>query len=163
MKPFKMLAIARSNYGKTVLTNDFIKQLINDKFVKPQRVLIFSKTYKSDPSQVNLVKFLQSKIKKKNYQYAEQNCYEYVDTEVIQTLYNTQKLIKEATQKPPHNYIILLDDMISESILTNKRSPLIPIFSLMRHYSISICILLQNFREVISPQMRNQFTIIAVG
>ena len=48
---YKTAFIARSNYGKSYLAADYILQQFKDKTLEPKRLIVFSKTFKSDPSQ----------------------------------------------------------------------------------------------------------------
>lgn len=47
---FRALFIAPSNYGKSFLISDFMLDHIKKKHFHPKRVIIFSKTYKTDSS-----------------------------------------------------------------------------------------------------------------
>ena len=56
--PFKLLCIARSNYGKTLLTTSFVMDKVKRKVVNAKRIMIFSKTFKSDTAQQDMIKYL---------------------------------------------------------------------------------------------------------
>lgn len=47
---YKTAFIARSNYGKSFLAADYLIQQFKDKTLDPKRLIVFSKTFKSDPS-----------------------------------------------------------------------------------------------------------------
>ena len=49
-KAFKACFIARSDYGKSYLIADYLIKLMADKTVHPKRIILFSKTFKSDDS-----------------------------------------------------------------------------------------------------------------
>lgn len=48
--PFRMLLLGRSGVGKTYNGLKWALKLIKEKHFKPRRVVIISKTWKSDPS-----------------------------------------------------------------------------------------------------------------
>ena len=80
---------------------------------------------------------------------------------LIQRLYDGQKKIKENGGKM-HHYLLVLDDMISEQILSGKGS-FVSLYSLMRHYNISCIFSLQAYRSTMGSVLRNQVTMLAVG
>ena len=63
MKPFRMGVFARSGGGKSYMTFKWILQLLKSGFVSPERTILISRTYKSDPSQKELVDYCKSQYK----------------------------------------------------------------------------------------------------
>jgi hypothetical protein len=94
-EPFKALFLARSNYGKSYLASDYIIDLFKKKHIEPKRMIVFSKTYKSDDSQRRFIEY----AKKEYPQFEDKNCYAEIDTEVIDKLYKGCKKIKESGGK----------------------------------------------------------------
>lgn len=97
---------------------------------------MFSKTFKSDPSQK---KFIDA-ANKIYPQFEDKNCFEGIDTELIDKIYEGCKKIKEDGRKVPH-YCIYFDDMVSEKLLAGKTN-FVATFCLMRHFGVSAIILL---------------------
>jgi hypothetical protein len=133
---YKTAFIARSNYGKSYLAADYLIKQFQNGTLDPKRLIVFSKTFKSDPSQRKFIEV----AKKKFPQFEDQNCLENVDPALIEKLYQGCKKIKEDGKKVPH-YCIYFDDMVSEKILSGN-TPFVATFCLMRHYGISAIILL---------------------
>jgi len=82
-----MLAIAPSNYGKSHMIAEYVSSLVRDKWIHPSRILLFSRTWKSDPSQSRLI----SLCSKKYDQFTTDNCHEFINYELLNTLFQTQK------------------------------------------------------------------------
>ena len=103
---FRLLLLGRSGVGKTYNGLKWSLKLIQEGVFAPKRVILISKTWKSDPSQSDLVKFCKSKYKG----WAEYNAFEDVDTELLTTLFETQKMIKDADEKKLNNWLVIFDD-----------------------------------------------------
>lgn len=154
----KLLVIARSMYGKTVLVAKWVKQMIIAKNVSPKRVLLYSKTYRTDPSMYELIMYCKSKYPG----FEENNCHEKIDMDFMTQLFEGQKKLKEQGRSIKH-WLLVFDDQISENILTDKKGGLVEYIALMRHYGLSIVISLQSYRGTLSTAIRNGFTMVAVG
>lgn len=129
-------------------------------WVDVDRVVLISRTYKSDPSQAEFVKY----CSKKYPEWTQSNAYEELDDalELLMGIFTTQKQLKEE-HKPMKNWLILYDDQIGSPALLEKNQTMLSLFTVGRHYMISQIVLLQRFRAVISVTMRDQFTVIALG
>lgn len=77
--PFKTLCVAQSNYGKTYQCTRLIKELIMTKKLSPKRLLLFSKTYKHDPAQQEIVDM----CKKKYKGFEQNNCFSDVNLDLL--------------------------------------------------------------------------------
>ena len=119
-------------------------------------MLIFSKTWRSDPSQLLLI----DKCQKRHKKFFEQNCHEDIDIPLLTKLFDVQKQIKEGGGEMA-NWLIIFDDQISDSSLKDKR--LVDLYCLGRHFGISSIMSLQSYRSSMSAVCRCQMSIIAIG
>ena len=71
----RCLVVAPSNYGKSALIADFIIESVKQGRWKPQRIMIFSPTHKSDPEQLRVINF----CKAKKPDFLEKNCFTHLD------------------------------------------------------------------------------------
>jgi hypothetical protein len=79
----RILLLGRSGVGKTYNGCKYLLQLIRDGVFSPRRVVVVSKTWKSDPSQKELIEFCQ-----KSYEgFKMNNCFEEVDIEFLKKLF----------------------------------------------------------------------------
>ncbi len=85
----RMLALAPSQYGKSYQVSKWVISEIKkgDRGWSYERVVIFSPTARSDPSQLMIAK----EAKKKNPKWLETNVFEAIDEEFIEYLYESQK------------------------------------------------------------------------
>ena len=90
---FRLLLLGRSGVGKTYNGLRWALDLVKQGVFKAKRVVLISKTWKSDPSQEEFVKYCQSQYKG----FREHNCLEDVDTKLLTKMFDTQKLIKEVS------------------------------------------------------------------
>ena len=97
-----------------------------------ERVLVFSPTARSDPSQLMIAK----EAKKKNPDWLKTNVFECIDETVIELIYETNKSIKESG-KHPHPYLLIFDDVLCDEALSVNRSYMNKIATTGRHFSIS--------------------------
>jgi len=58
--PIKMVVYARSGYGKTYMIFKKLKEWISSGIIDPSRLVLFSKTFKSDKEQQGLIKYIKS-------------------------------------------------------------------------------------------------------
>jgi len=126
----------------------------------PRRVVIVSKTWKSDPSQKELIDYCS-----KAYDgFKKNNCFEDVDVDFLKKLFDGQKMIKDTRPKELHNWLIFFDDQISSNLIKrqDKDPTLKNLFCVGRHYNIWQCWALQRFRATLDPTCRDQFTQIAI-
>jgi vacuolar-type H+-ATPase catalytic subunit A/Vma1 len=75
--PIRGLILANSGQGKTYWLSDYVRSLLGKQW-SPKRVIIISKTFKSDSSIAPLIEVC--RMKKKNF--LEQNCFDDVDAGV---------------------------------------------------------------------------------
>jgi hypothetical protein len=54
-------------------------------FISPKRLIVFSATWKSDPSVKDLIDYCQSK----NKRFKDDHCFEVIDTTLIMKIYET--------------------------------------------------------------------------
>ena len=101
-----MLLLGRSGVGKTYNGLKWTLELVKQGIFKPKRVLLISKTWKSDPSQQEFINYCQSKYKSS----LDNNCYEDVDTKLLARLFDAQKLIKEVAPNRLSKWLIIFDD-----------------------------------------------------
>jgi 2-hydroxy-3-keto-5-methylthiopentenyl-1-phosphate phosphatase len=80
-----MLLLGRSGTGKTYNGMKYVLGLVEKKIFSPKRVLIISATWKSDPSQQELITYCQEKYKK----FKEYNCFEEIDLELLDRIFET--------------------------------------------------------------------------
>lgn len=104
--PMRLLLLGRSGTGKTFNGMKYCLKLIKAKIFNPKRVLVVSSTWKSDPSQQELIEYCQDKYKK----FKENNCFEDINLDLLAKLYTTQKLIKESNPSKLKNWIVIFDD-----------------------------------------------------
>jgi hypothetical protein len=102
----RILLLGRSGVGKTYNGCKYLLNLIKEGVFSPRRVVVISKTWKSDPSQEELIKHCQ-----KAYSgFMTNNCMEDVDVEFLKKLFEGQKLIKETRPQELHNWMLFFDD-----------------------------------------------------
>lgn len=151
---FRALFIAPSNYGKSHLIANFVLSRLHKQF-HPKRIIIFSKTYKSDPSQLQLI----NECEKKVPNFMQSNCFEFIDPVMLDNIFQMNKMLKERN-KNYKQYLIMIDDQISEATLTDKS--MVSFMALSRHYDISTIFSQQAYKSL-NPSVRKQISIIAVG
>lgn len=80
--------------------------LVKAGIFSPRRVIVVSKTWKSDDSQKDLIAYCQ-----KAYDgFKKNNCFEDIDIEFLHKLFNGQKMIKDHRPQDLHNWMIFFDD-----------------------------------------------------
>jgi hypothetical protein len=62
IKPFRMGVFARSGGGKSMMTFAYALDLLKGGFVDTNRVVLISRTWKSDPSQSEFVTYCKKKV-----------------------------------------------------------------------------------------------------
>jgi hypothetical protein len=72
IRPFRMGVFARSGGGKSYMTFRYAMDLVKQGFVDVDRVVLISRTWKSDPSQSDFVAY----CKKKYPDWVQSNAYE---------------------------------------------------------------------------------------
>lgn len=139
--PFSMIISGRSGSGKTQLLLNILsrKELFGSYFHK---IIIFS------PTAGNLDDTYKSlKLPKENF-------IKKFDTQILETILNNRKMQieKQGIEKVAKNDRVLLifDDMISEKKFLQSKENLM-MFTLLRHYLISVCILSQSFKAIPRP------------
>jgi hypothetical protein len=80
-----MLLLGRSGVGKTYSGLKHSLELIKEGLFDPRRVVLISATWKSDSSQEELIKYCSSKYK----EFKENNCYENIDLDFLEKLFET--------------------------------------------------------------------------
>jgi hypothetical protein len=78
-----MLLLGRSGVGKSYSGLVYCLTLLKKKWFSPERVLLISKTWKSDPSQKPLVDY----CTKNHKDWDKTNAFEDIDTELLRTLF----------------------------------------------------------------------------
>lgn len=68
--------------------------------------------------------------------------FEAIDEQLIDWLYETQKEIKEINPKKLKQYLLIIDDSLTDDALHKKHSPMLKIATSGRHFGISTCVLL---------------------
>lgn len=96
------------------------------------RILIFSPTARSDPSQL----MIYNEAKKKNPDWLKTNVFDMIDENIIELIYETNRQIKE-NGKNPRPYLLIFDDVLCDEALSQKRSYMNKIATTGRHFSIS--------------------------
>ena len=81
-------------------------KLMKEGLISPKRLLVFSATWKTDPSVRELIDFCQSK----NKRFEDDHCFEVINTDLIKTIYENQKSIKESNPKKLKPWMIYFDD-----------------------------------------------------
>ena len=144
--PNNMLVFARSNQGKTnCLLNliHFYKKIFKD------RIMIISKSY--DESLETLRKSHNAEIFYDIYNENGEN--------IIEKLIAYQKNRKARGEKLQH-YLVLLEDMISDKSLNNKRTCYDTLFSMGRHLKITTIITSQSYTAIPSSLRRMCWTFL---
>ena len=68
--------------------------------------------------------------------------FENIEEEFLSLLYDSQKEIKEANEKKMRQWLLVIDDSISDESMHRKNSPLLKIATSGRHFGISTCVML---------------------
>lgn len=126
------MAIAPSDYGKTVATSKFILNLVKTKIIEPKHILIFSTTFKSDPAQRDLVKELSKNFSK----FKDKNCFEEINEKLIKDVFTHNKILKDSDKEYPQ-WLFVFDDQITADIIKKKSGIINVIATRGRHYGIS--------------------------
>lgn len=136
--PFSMVISGASGSGKTQLLLNILsrKDLFGDYFHK---IIIFSPTAGNLDDTYKLLKLPKENFIKK------------FDVSILETILSNRKkqIEKEGIEKvaKTDRVILIFDDMIAEkSFLDSKES--LMMFTLLRHYLISVCILSQSFKKI---------------
>ena len=87
--------------------------------------------------------------------FEQENCFESPDFELVKKVYEANKKIKEEHKKNPQHYLFVLDDQMSESILSNSHKDMVALFSLSRHYGISFIFSVQAYTNALGTILRN--------
>jgi hypothetical protein len=97
-------------------------------------VVLISKTWKSDPSQKELIDYCQ----KEYAGFKKNNCMEDVDIDFLKKLFEGQKTIKENRPQDLHNWMLFFDDQISSNLIKrqDKDPTLKNVFCVGRHFNI---------------------------
>ena len=82
---------------------------------------------------------------------------------MVKKVFEANKKIKEEHKKPPQHYLFVLDDQLSESILSNSNKDMVALFSLCRHYGISFIFSVQAYTNALGTILRNQITNLFAG
>jgi hypothetical protein len=82
---FRLLLLGRSGVGKTMNGLKWALDLVEKGVFEPQRVLLISKTWKSDPSQEAFVKYCAKHYKG----WKENNAFEDVDVDILAQIFDT--------------------------------------------------------------------------
>lgn len=131
---FRMLLLGRSGVGKTYNGLKWALDYVKKGLFKPKRVLIVSKTWRSDPSQEEFISYCQKKYDK----FKDMNCFEELDLDLIAKLFDTQKFIKDTQPSKMKNWLVIFDDQISSNLIKKSTDPTLKnIFCVGRHYGIS--------------------------
>ena len=93
---------------------------------------MFSPTARSDPSQLMIAK----KAMRKNKDWLQTNVFEYIDEDLLETLFESNKKIKESGHNP-YPYLLIFDDVLCDEALSHKRSYISKIATTGRHFCIS--------------------------
>lgn len=130
----RCLALAPSQYGKSYSISKWVISEVEkgDKGWTYERVILFSPTARSDPSQLQIY----DKAKKTNKDWLKTNVFEHIDEDLIDLIYETNKKIKEG-DKNPWPYLLIFDDVLCDEALSQKRSSMSKIATTGRHFSIS--------------------------
>ena len=98
--------------------------------------------------------------------FMEDNCFLHLDEnclEVLENIFDTNQKIKDLGL-PIKHYLVLMDDVISESALKKTGSNILQTIATQgRHYNISTVVSLQAYRSSISPIVRSQCSIVMLG
>ena len=156
----RLLALAPSQYGKSYMISEWVAQQVaaGDRGWTYERIIVFSPTARSDPSQHKLAAL----AKKKKANWSEANVFEFIDEAVIEAVYENNKKIKESGHHP-FPYLLIFDDVLCDDALGNKRSFMTKIATSGRHFSISSILSCQIFKGFVQPVVRQQLSMIWVG
>ena len=136
--PFRVIVIAPSNSGKSVLISNLIssRDLPYRKFFK-KNIFIWSSTFHLDDPSFSL----SDNIEKDNVfnEYNEQSVMEIVNEQT--------GIIKQYTKKKTPHLLFIFDDVVQD-LKQSKQSVLNKLFFSARHYSISLILLSQQYKMV---------------
>lgn len=127
--PFYMTIVGKSNSGKTNLVVNQIR--FYKKIFKKKYIFCFSKTYSQTLSDVKDIRMYN-------------NMYSPDGENRISILMEIQKAIKSSGGKPPQ-LLLIFDDMISDAELNKRRGIFTELFSMGRHYNMSIILTSQSY------------------
>ena len=151
MYPFSMVLSGRSGSGKTQLLLNMLtrKDLLGDFYHK---IIIFSPTAGDLDDTYSTLKLPPENFIKK------------FDSSMLETILNNRKaeIKKDGIEKVGrHNRVILIfDDMIAERKFLESKENLM-LFTLLRHYLISVVVLSQSFKKIPrSIRINSNFTCI---
>ena len=91
--------------------------------------------------------------KKKKSNWLETNVFEFIDEQVIEAIYDSNKKIKESGHNP-YPYLLIFDDVLCDDALSSNRSYMSKIATTGRHFSISSIVSCQIFKGFIKPVVR---------
>ena len=157
--PIRLLAVAPSQYGKTYAVVHWLCKLIRQKEWHPKRVIIISPTAKTDDSMEPLISLCESKCPN----FKETNMYESVDEGMLLSLYDIQKEIKEHNPAKLKQFLVIIDDSITDDAMHRKSSPMLKISTSGRHFGISTCVMMQQYRSSSNPLIRSQTSCMLLG
>lgn len=161
MKEYKterILMLGRSGTGKSYSAIKYVVSLLKEGKIEAKHVVLMSATWRSDPSQKDLVDYCESQYPG----WKNSNGFETIDVKFLTDLYNSQKAVKEYSVEKLHNWLVILDDQISDKVIASKDETLIKLFCVGRHFSIGMVMMLQRFRGTMNCTMRDQFTRICI-
>jgi len=148
--PFRVIVIAPSNSGKSVLISNLIssRDLPYRKFFK-KNIFIWSSTFHLDDPSFSM----SDNIEKENVfnEYNEQSIMEIVNEQT--------GIIKQYTKKKAPHLLFIFDDVVQD-LTQSRQSVIIKLYFSARHFNISLILLSQQYKMVPRPVRLNASDVI---
>ena len=142
--PFYLTIIGKSNSGKTnMLQNmfDFFK-----KYIKRKHIFYFCKSHCDIPG-INIYHSINVKDK------------DGIEINMIDALMKIQKSIKDQGKKSPQ-ILLIFDDFITSSDLNSRRGNISSLFTMARHFNISVVLTSQSYNLI--PATIRRMTLYSI-
>ena len=159
--PLRMILLAPSGAGKTVLLSNLILNIYRDAF---ERIFVFSPSVDLDHVWKAVKKYQEDHMKAKESD-KEKLYYDHYDPEELEKIISTQnkvvKHLKAGGKKKLFSILIVIDDFADEPAFTRQSKLLHSLFTRGRHNSISTIVSTQKFASI-HPTIRVNATALIV-
>ena len=159
--PLRMILLAPSGAGKTVLLSNLILNIYRDAF---ERIFVFSPSVDLDSIWKSVKKYQEEKMKAKETE-QEKLYYDHYDPEELEKAISTQNNVvnhlKASGRNKLFSILIVIDDFADEPSFTRHSKLLHSLFTRGRHNSISTIVSTQKFASI-HPTIRVNATALIV-
>ena len=159
--PLRMILLAPSGSGKTVLLSNLILNIYRGCF---ERIFVFSPSIDIDKTWEPVKKHQEDDMKavEKGKEKLYFNHYDPADLEhIIDTQHKVIKLMKASNRKKLFSILIVIDDFADDAVFTRQSKLLHSLYTRGRHNSISTIVSTQKF-AAIHPIIRVNATSLVV-